>query len=95
MAAAEQSSDPVRDYGSPATWGDVRADLRAMESRFNARIAEVRADIRAMEGRLNERIAELRTEIARGNERMTRWTLIAAATGMAAITALVGILAAI
>lgn len=66
-----------------------------MENRFNERIAEVRADIRAMEGRLNERIAEVRAEIARGNERMTRWTLIAVTAGVAAITALVGILAAI
>ena len=163
MAAAEQSSDPVRDYGSPATWGDVeavrnalaalehgtetrlarlegrsemriaevrsevaelradlvrfeskidvqiaevRADLSAMESRFNAQIAEVRADfnaqiaevradISAMDGRFDARLAALQTEIARGNERMVRWTLTAVVAGVAAITALVGILAAI
>lgn len=152
MAAAEQSSDPVRDYGSPATWGDVeavrnalaalehgtetrlarlegrsetriaevreeiaelradlvrleskldvqiaevRADISAMESRFNAQIAEVRADISAMDGRFDARLAALQTEIARGNERMVRWTLTAVVAGVAAITALVGILAAI
>lgn len=51
MTAAEQSSEPRRDYASPATWGDVesvrhevadlRSDVARMESSLDARITQV------------------------------------------------------
>lgn len=98
MAAAEQSSEPVRDYGSPATWGDVadlKADIVRLESKLDLQIAEVRADIATMESRLEARFAQMQAAIAQGNERMIRWTLTAVAAGVAVIAALVGVLEAV
>lgn len=34
MAATEQSGDPLRDYGSPATWGDVERVRLALETQM-------------------------------------------------------------
>lgn len=34
MAAAERSSDPHRDYGSPATWGDVERVRLLLETQM-------------------------------------------------------------
>lgn len=34
MAATEQSGDPHRDYGSPATWGDVECVRLVLETQM-------------------------------------------------------------
>ena len=34
MAATEHSSEPHRDYGSPATWGDVERVRLMLETRM-------------------------------------------------------------
>ena len=61
MAAAEQSSEPRRDYASPATWGDVEG--------VRHEVADLRADVSRGESSLHAEIARfessLRAEIAR------------------------------
>lgn len=73
MTAAEQSSEPRRDYASPATWGDVesvrhevadlRADVARVESSLNARITQVESglhsEISRVESNLNARITQV------------------------------------
>ena len=72
MAATEQSSEPRRDYASPATWGDVEsvrhevADLRADVARIETGL---HAEVGRVENVLHAEIARvetgLRAEIAR------------------------------
>jgi len=79
MAAAEQSSEPRRDYASPATWGDVEsvrhevADLRADVSRVES---SLRADVSRVESSLHADVSRvessLRAEIARVENRLER-----------------------
>ena len=102
MAAAEQSSEPRRDYASPATWGDVEsvrhevADLRADVSRVES---SLRAEITRVENKLESKIdtghAEVRTEMARMEMRLIRWTVATMLAGVAAIGVLIGILEAV
>ncbi len=84
MAAAEQSSEPRRDYASPATWGDVES---------------VRNEVLRVENRLERKIdtghAEVRTEMARMETRLIRWTVATMLAGMAALGVLYGILEAV
>ena len=66
MAATEQSSEPRRDYASPATWGDVesvrhevadlRADVSRIESSLHAEIARVETGLRAEIGRVEDKL---------------------------------------
>ena len=102
MAAAEQSSEPRRDYASPATWGDVEsvrhevADLRADVSRVES---SLRAEIARVENKLESKIdtghAEVRMEMARMEMRLIRWTVATMLAGVAAIGVLIGILEAV
>ena len=66
MAATEQSSEPQRDYASPATWGDVesvrhevadlRADVSRIEASLHAEIARVETGLRAEIGRVENKL---------------------------------------
>ena len=47
MAATEQSSEPWRDYASPATWGDVERLRYWMETRIA--VARIEAQREAAE----------------------------------------------
>ncbi len=79
MAATEQSSEPRRDYASPATWGDVEsvrhevADLRADVARIETGL---HAEIGRVENVLHSEIARvetgLRAEIGRVEDRLER-----------------------
>ena len=84
MAATEQSSEPRRDYASPATWGDVES---------------VRNEVLRVENRLERKIdtglAEVRTDMARMEVRLIRWTVATMLAGVAAIGVLYGILEAV
>ncbi len=106
MAAAEQSSDPRRDYASPATWGDVeslRHEVVRVESGLSAEIARVEnglsAQIVQVESRLESKIdtglAEVRMEMARMEMRLIRWTVTTMLAGVAAIGVLIGIIEAV
>ena len=73
MTAAEQSSEPRRDYASPATWGDVesvrhevadlRADVARLESGLHSEVSRVEksldARITQVESSLNARITQV------------------------------------
>ena len=48
MATTDPSGDPHRDYGSPATWGDVERVRLSLE----AQIATVETQMARMETRL-------------------------------------------
>ena len=54
MSAAQQSGEPARDYGSPATWGDVEHAPLSLERQ----LAE-------MEGRLDTKMAAMETRLIR------------------------------
>lgn len=54
MSAAQHSGEPARDYGSPATWGDVEHARLSLEKQM----AE-------MEGRLDRKIAAMETRLIR------------------------------
>lgn len=102
MAATEQSSEPRRDYASPATWGDVEsvrhevADLRADVSRIEAGLhAEIGRAENRLERRIDTGLAEVRTEMARMEVRLIRWTVATMLAGVAAIGVLYGILEAV
>ena len=109
MAATEQSSEPRRDYASPATWGDVesvrhevadlRADVARVESSLSADIARVEsglhAEIARVESKFDTGLAEVRMEMARMEMRLIRWTVATMLAGVAAIGVLYGILEAV
>ena len=84
MAATEQSSEPRRDYASPATWGDVES----------VRNEVLRAENR-LERRIDTGLAEVRTDMARMETRLLRWTVATMLAGVAAIGVLYGILEAV
>ena len=91
MAATEQSSEPRRDYASPATWGDVesvRNEVLRVESSLHAEIARV-------ESKFDTGLAEVRMEMARMEMRLIRWTVATMLAGVAAIGVLYGILEAV
>ncbi len=78
MASAEQSGEALRDYSSPATWGDVEqvrhslgdqiADVKTqmaeMESRLETKIADVRTQVAGVETQLETKIAGVQTQVA-------------------------------
>ena len=83
MTAAEQSSEPRRDYASPATWGDVesvrhevadlRADVARLESGLHSEVSRVEksldARITQVESSLNARITQVESSL---NARITQ-----------------------
>ena len=79
MTAAEQSSEPRRDYASPATWGDVesvrhevadlRSDVARMESSLHSEISRVESSLNA---RITQVESGLRSEIAQVESRQDR-----------------------
>ena len=85
MSAAQHSGEPARDYGSPATWGDVEHARLSLEKQM----AELRTEMVRVEGHLEEKLASTET-------RLIRWSAgLAAAAGVAIIGFLVGILQAV
>ena len=78
MASAEQSGEALRDYSSPATWGDVEqvrhslgdqiADVKTqmaeMETRLETKIADVRTQVAGVETQLETKIAGVQTQVA-------------------------------
>ena len=51
MAATEQSSEPRRDYASPATWGDVESVRYWVETRIAVARAEAQREAAERETR--------------------------------------------
>ena len=111
MASAEQSGEALRDYSSPATWGDleqvrhslgdqiadVKTQMAEMETRLETEIAGVK-----MESRLELKNAETRaevvalgTQVAQVEMRLTRTFLGAVAAGVAVLGVLFGIFQAV
>ena len=84
MASAEQSGEALRDYSSPATWGDVEqvrhslgdqiADVKTqmaeMETRLETKIAEVQTQVAGVETRLETKIAGVKTEMVKMESRL-------------------------
>ncbi len=106
MTAAEQSGEPLRDYSSPATWGDVEQLRHSLGTQIDTQIADVKTQIATMETRIETRvagmetrletqIATMETERAKMETRLTRLFLGAVAGGVGAIGILVGILQAV
>jgi hypothetical protein len=110
MVSAEQSGEPLRDFGSPATWGDVERVRTSLDAKIDTQIAEVMAQMAEMETRLVTRIGEseaglgarmasleagLDTKLAQLEMRLTRMFLGAVAAGVAVLGVLFGIFQAV
>ena len=88
MAATEQSSEPRRDYASPATWGDVES--------VRHEVARVETSLRAEIGRVENKLErKIDTEMARMEMRLIRWMVATMLAGVGAIGILYGILEAV
>ena len=70
MASTEQSGETHRDYGSPATWGDVEqvrtslgtqmeAETAELKARIDTQIAGVKTQMAEMDGRIQVQMAEM------------------------------------
>ena len=106
MAAAEQSSEPRRDYASPATWGDVesvrhevadlRADVSRVESSLHADVSRVesslRAEIARVENRLESKIDTGHAEVRMEMARMEMRLIRWTVATMLAGVAAIGVL---
>ena len=57
MTTADQPADATRDYGSPATWGDIERVRLSLEKQM----ADLRADMSSMETRLTRLILGARS----------------------------------
>ncbi len=68
MASAEQSGEPLRDFSSPATWGDVERVRTSLETKIDSGIAEVKVQLSEVQAQ----VAEVRTEMARLETRLER-----------------------
>ena len=102
MAAAEQSSEPRRDYASPATWGDVEsvrhevADLRADVARGESSLrAEIARFEHKLESKIDSGLAEVRSEMVCMEMRLIRWIVATMLGGVAALGVLYGVLEAV
>ncbi len=104
MASAEQSGEALRDYSSPATWGDVEQVRHSLEAKIETQIADVKTQIAEMDGRIQTQMAEMETRLVTRTEvrmsemetRLMRWSAgLAAAAGLAMIGFLVGIIQAV
>ena len=89
MASAEQSGEPLRDYSSPATWGDVEQVRLSLEARIDTKVAGVQTQMTTMQSRMEAQMARLEA-------RLIRWSAgLAAAAGIAVIGVLVGVVQAV
>ncbi len=66
MASAEHSGEPLRDFSSPATWGDVEQMRTSLETRIDTGIADVKVQVSDVQAE----VAEVRTELARLETRL-------------------------
>ena len=91
MTSAGQTGEPIRDFGSPATWGDVEH----VRTSLGEQIADVKAQVVEVEAKVDVRVAEVQTQIAEVELRLTRMFLGAVAAGVAVLGILMGILQAV
>ncbi len=68
MTSAEQSGESLRDFSSPAAWGDVEQVRTSLEKKIDSGIAEVKVQISEVQAQ----VAEVRTEMARLETRLER-----------------------
>ncbi|MXW25140.1 MAG: hypothetical protein F4Z77_02390 [Dehalococcoidia bacterium] len=61
MTSAEQAGEPIRDFSSPATWGDVEQVRHSLETKIDTSVGDVKAQISDVQAQ----VAEVRTEMAR------------------------------
>lgn len=52
MTMAEQAGEPLRDFSSPATWGDLEQVRMSLDAKIDTQIAEVKTEMAEMETRL-------------------------------------------
>ena len=111
MASAEQSGEPLRDFGSPATWGDVEQVRLSLEARIDTQVAGVQTQMTTMQSRMEAQMTTMQSrmeaqmttmesrmeaQMARLEARLIRWSAgLAAAAGIAVIGVLVGVVQAV
>ena len=98
MTSAEQSGEPLRDFSSPATWGDVEQVRLSLGAKIETEIAGVRtemADIRTEIAGVRAEGADIRTEMARMETRLIRWFAGATGASVGVIGVLFGIFQAV
>lgn len=65
MTMAEQAGEPLRDFSSPATWGDLEQVRMSLDAKIDTQIAEVKTEMAEMETRLVTRMGEMETRLVR------------------------------
>ena len=63
MASAEQSGEPLRDFSSPATWGDVEQVRLSLEARIDTQVAGVQTQMTQLETWMEARLAGMETRL--------------------------------
>ncbi len=96
MTAAEQSGEPLRDYSSPATWGDVEQVRHSLGTQIDTQIGDVKTQIAEVQTQMAQLETRMERQLAGLETRLIRWSAgLAAAAGVAIIGFLVGILQAV
>ena len=96
MTAAEQSGEPLRDYSSPATWGDVEQLRHSLGTQIDTQIGDVKTQIAEVQTQMAQLETRMERQLAGLETRLIRWSAgLAAAAGVAIIGFLVGILQAV
>ena len=96
MTAAEQSGEPLRDYSSPATWGDVEQLRHSLGTQIDTQIGDVKTQIAEVQTQMARLETRMERQLAGLETRLIRWSAgLAAAAGVAIIGFLVGILQAV
>ena len=96
MTAAEQSGEPLRDYSSPATWGDVEQLRHSLGTQIDTQIGDVKTQIAEVQTQMAQLETRIERQLAGLETRLIRWSAgLAAAAGVAIIGFLVGILQAV
>ena len=96
MTAAEQPGEPLRDYSSPATWGDVEQLRHSLGTQIDTQIGDVKTQIAEVQTQMAQLETRMERQLAGLETRLIRWSAgLAAAAGVAIIGFLVGILQAV
>lgn len=72
MTSAEQAGEPLRDFSSPATWGDVEQVRHSLSAQFDTQRAEAKTQLAEVESRLEKEVAAVRIQVAEVQAQMAQ-----------------------
>ena len=72
MTSAEQAGEPIRDFSSPATWGDVEQVRLSLRGQLHTQHAEAKAQVAQVDSRLEKEVAAVRIQVAEVQAQMAQ-----------------------